>query len=104
MKVKIETETNVAIAENQIKMDAMDKKQVKMIESAAEQMIENNIKDMIARVQQEYNADIFGFGEMIYKKDPRLWDKLMPVWDELFPTVEAEVTSKVNVVNSAFIK
>lgn len=104
MKVKIETETNVALAENQIKMDPMDKEQVKLIEDAAQRLIQNNIKDMIMKVQQEYNADIFGFGEMIFKEDPKLWDRLMSTWGEQFPTVEVEITSTVHVVNSAFIK
>ncbi|NLV58432.1 MAG: Ger(x)C family spore germination protein [Clostridiales bacterium] len=104
MVVDIKTITNVTLAENLNKMDPMDKEQVKLIEDAAQRLIQNSIQDMIVKVQREYNVDIFGFGEMIYRKDPMLWDRLMPTWEEQFPTVEVKVTSKVHIVNSAFIK
>ena len=104
MKISIETDTSVAIAENQSRMDIMEEELVKKVEDAAARMIEKKIADLITKIQDEYNADIFGFGEMIYRQDLPLWRQLEPSWDELFPTLEVEVASKVHVVNSAFIR
>ncbi|MDD4171092.1 MAG: Ger(x)C family spore germination protein [Syntrophomonas sp.] len=37
------------------------------------------------------NADIFGFGEAIYKKYPREWKQIEPYWQEVFPTIDVKV-------------
>lgn len=104
VKVSIETNTDVAIAENQSQLDTEDEEVIKKVEDDAAQKIEKSITDLIARTQIEYKADVFGFGELIYKHDLPLWRRLESSWDELFPTVEVEVTSKVNVINTAVIK
>ncbi len=104
VKVRIETDTRVALAENHSHIDAMNEDFIKCIEETAARMIEKNIADVVARVQNEFGADVFGFGEMIYKRDLPLWRQLEDSWDELFPLVEVEVISQVHVVNSGFIR
>lgn len=104
VKITIQTDTTVAIGENQGKLDVMDEEVVKKVEEAGARMIEKNIADVVRKIQDEYNADVFGFGEMIYKQDLPLWRQLEPSWEELFPTLEVEVNAKVNVINSAFIR
>lgn len=104
VKIRIETDTRVFIGENQGQLDVMDEELIKGIEEAAAGMIEKNIADLMARIQGEFNIDLFGFGEMIYKRDLPLWRQLEPSWEVLFPTLEVTVSSKVRVINSAFIK
>ncbi len=104
VKIRIETDTRVSIAENEGMLDIMDMNLVQSIEEAAAAMIEKNIADLVARMQGEFNADIFGFGEMIYKRNLPLWRQLGPSWDMLFPTLEVTVSSKVFVINSGFTK
>ena len=102
--VNIKTDTSVCIVENQNSMDIMDKQITKQIEETAARMIEANIKSLVSTMQNEFNADVFGFGEMIYRKDQKLWNQLSPSWDEIYPTVEVEVSAKVEVMNTAFTK
>jgi spore germination protein KC len=102
--VRIETDTEVAFGEGPIHTDTMDKEQVGKIENAAAQMIEDNIKKLVTELQTEFDVDAFGFGEMIYKHDYKLWKQLAPDWDQLYPTLEVEVISNVQVVNSASIR
>lgn len=104
VKIRIETSTRVIIAENHGLLDVMDEDLVKRIEEAAAGMIEENIAALVARMQNEFNADLFGFGEMIYKRNLPLWRQLEPSWDVLFPTLEVAVSSKVRVINSGFIR
>lgn len=104
VKVRIETDTHVFIAENHGLLDVMDEELVKRIEEAAAEMIEKNIAALVARIQGELNTDIFGFGEMVYKRDLPLWRELEPSWDTVFPTLEVTVSSKVRAVNSGFIR
>ena len=104
VKIRIETDTHVFIAENHGLLDVMDEELVKRIEEAAAEMIEKNISALMARIQGEFNTDLFGFGEMVYKRDLPLWRQLEPSWDTVFPTLEVTVSSKVRAVNSGFIR
>jgi spore germination protein KC len=102
--VNIKTDTSVCIVENQDYMDIRNKQITEQIEETAARMIEANIKSLVSTMQHEFNADVFGFGEMIYRKDQKLWNQLSPSWDEIYPTVEVEVSAKVEVMNTAFTK
>lgn len=102
--VKFETRTHVVIDENHSKLDMMDPEVIKQIEKAGEEMLEKNLRDLISKIQQEFQTDIFGFGEMIHKKDLKLWKQLEPSWKEIYPTLEVDVKSKLIIRDSAFIK
>ncbi len=82
----------------------MDEKYITKLESQAQDKIKSEAMRVIKAVQTQYDSDIFGFGNMIYKKDPRLWDKLEPQWDKTFQSLSIEVKPKVNILNSAYLK
>lgn len=100
----LKTETEVYLGEYMGKEDALSDKQTEAIEDAAERMIEENIQSVVKAAQTEYDADIFGFGNKIYKKDFDFWQKQKDHWAEIFPTVEVNVESTVHIVNTAAIK
>lgn len=102
--IKIETDTEVFLDGVRSGVDLLDEETEKKIESRTEEMIENRIKYVIQKVQKEYDSDIFGFGNLIYKKDPALWKKLEPDWDKKFKTLKVDVKSKVTVLNTSFTK
>lgn len=104
LKVTIRTNTDVYLDEIKAHSDLLDESKIKEIEKKAQAMVEERTQSVIQKVQTEYNSDIFGFGNMVYKKDPKLWKKMEPQWDKLFPTIQVEVQSKVNIVNTAFLK
>ncbi len=99
--VEINTRTKVFIAENRGYLDMMDKKIVSQIEASASEMIEENIENLVLLTQEHYKTDLFGFGEMIHKRDLKLWNKLAPMWEELYPKLEIKVSSEVIAVNAA---
>ncbi len=102
--VYIKTKTNVAIGENRSALDLTDKQVVEQIETSAAQMIQDNIKSVVTLLQRQFQTDAFGFGEMIYKQDLKLWRRLSPEWNAVYPTVEVIVSSKVTVLNAASSK
>lgn len=104
VKVFIEVDTDVAIGENQMELDTMDEYVIKIIKNMAQEMIEKDIMNLIDKVQNEFKADIFGFGEMIYKHNLPLWKQLKPNWEDIFPTVEVEASSIVHIKYSGFLR
>ncbi len=104
VKMTIQTETEVSLDEMKSDTDLLDEKEISKIEKNTEDMLKNQILNVIKKVQNEYDSDIFEFGNLIYKKDPKLWAQLEPQWDDLFRTLQVEVTPKVNIMNTSFLK
>ncbi len=102
--IHIQVETDVYLDEIQADTEDYGAEQLKALEEAAADLVKQNMERVIKKVQDEYNADIFGFGNIIYKHDPTLWWQLSPKWEQLFPKLNVVVSTKVNIVNSASVK
>ena len=101
---RMETVTKVFIGEKGRKDTKYEEEEIKQIEALAGEMVKTNIEKVIEKAQKEFDSDIFGFGNKIYKYDLKLWERLSENWQELFPEIKVKVKSKVHVLNTAFIK
>lgn len=88
IQVLIEEEGNFSEANANI--DIMNPNEIKKIETALEKEIKEEITTSINEVQN-LKSDIFGFGEKIHQKDPKLWKKLKEDWDEHFAELQVDV-------------
>jgi spore germination protein KC len=64
------------------------------LERRAATVIKNEVK-MVVKRAQELNSDFLGFGNLIYRKLPREWERLEPRWREIFPNVNITVDVRV---------
>lgn len=60
---------------------------IKKLEKLSEAAIKNEVLSAV-RKAKALNADIFGFGDAVYKKYPREWKTIEKDWDELFMEIE----------------
>jgi spore germination protein KC len=60
-----------------------------------EEEIKRNLEATIEKLQQEYKADIFGFGEMLYHQDYKNYKRIEKDWDKYFK--DALVNVDVNI-------
>lgn len=104
VKILIKADTAVYLNEIMEYSNALDEPQIAALEDAAEAELKNNMLYVIQKVQYEYGSDIFGFGNMIYKKDLKLWNRLKDTWEEQFKSLEVEVRTNIHIVNTASIK
>jgi spore germination protein KC len=104
LKVTIKTDTVVYLGELMVPGNALDKELIAALEDAAETQLEQKIMEVVRKVQFEYDSDIFGFGNMVYKRDPRLWNQLGDTWNEQFQSMEVEVYSDIHIVNTASVE
>jgi len=61
-------------------------------------MAENQIKEQITETFEKaksLQADIFGIGKEIYRRQPKKWEKIKDNWDNLFSDIELTVEAKV---------
>ena len=54
--------------------------QINLLNQKLEDTIKNEGTKVLEKVQKDWQADIFGFGEAIYRSYPREWDLIAPNW------------------------
>ena len=104
IKVRIKIETYGLLDEYTGKNKALSQKDIARMESDAAEKINDEVTNVIKKVQTEYDADIFGFGNMIYKRDNKLWKQLEDGWPARFKDIEVEVSAKVHIESTSTMK
>lgn len=87
MKIDINAEGN--FYEQSGSDDLFSPEMFKQLEKIAEKELEQQMTSSILKAQG-LNSDIFGWGQMIYRDNPKLWKRLAPEWDQIFPAVQSE--------------
>ncbi|MCK6207974.1 MULTISPECIES: Ger(x)C family spore germination protein [Bacillaceae] len=64
-------------------------------EEKTENHIERIVADTIRRVQKEDKADIFGFGDVVRRKDYKHFHEIEADWDQYFSEADVEVTALI---------
>ncbi|MEH7355654.1 Ger(x)C family spore germination protein [Neobacillus drentensis] len=78
------------ISEVNTAIDLTDPNEIEKIDKLVEKEIKRQIMATVKEAQK-MKSDIFGFGEKVHKKDPKLWKKLKGNWDEHFAELEVNV-------------
>lgn len=96
IKIKLNIKGDAAISEINCKIDLDDPKEIKKLESKFNKKVQSLIDKALYVTQKEYKSDVFGFGNMIYRKDYQTWKKIKDNWNnEIFPNIK--INTKVNI-------
>jgi len=101
LTIRISVETDVVIAEIDGTTNYMDDKGRAILKRVVERKIKEELASIISKVQQEYKTDIFGFGNLIERKKPKLWKEIKENWEEIFVKIDTEINVKINIKGSA---
>ncbi|MBZ4653418.1 MAG: germination protein Ger(X)C family [Peptococcaceae bacterium] len=74
----------------------------KTLEKNQAAVIHNEVMAALKKAR-ELNTDIFGFGEAVHKKYPKLWKDIEDKWDEFFPNLEVAVIVDAKLRRSGLI-
>ncbi|MDQ6422577.1 Ger(x)C family spore germination protein [Paenibacillus sp. LHD-117] len=90
-------------------VDLTDEQTIKELEKEAERKLGSMLSKTISQVQKKYGADIFGFGKLIHRKYPRIWEQMKDDWGTRFSALPVEIDVKAEIknlgsVNNSFIK
>lgn len=99
--MEINIESSVNISELQGSTNFIEDKYRKKLTADAEKLLKDQINATIEKVQKEYGADIFGFGLIIERENPKLWSKLKDDWSENFKKLEIEISVDINIKGSS---
>lgn len=104
--IKIIDENNIEITisgvgdiyniNNQI--DIQNYKEINKIEKTWSKSLKKDLSKVVKKVQSKYKADIFGFGNLIYKNNPKTWEKLEKEWNsKYFPNLNVKIKTNLKI-------
>lgn len=98
--MNIDVNTKVAIGEQSTKKNYAQNRNLTVLKNNAKKLQEKKIKELIKKVQMEYDADIFGFGRVIKREIPDLWKQIGKHWDKTFKEIDVKVNVFVDIKSS----
>lgn len=98
----IEIYTDVTIGELKTETDYISKPEPGRddLKKLAEENLESDIIEVIKKVQSQFGLDIFGFGNIIRQRNPKLWKTIEDDWDTIFMDLDVNVKSDIHIRNS----
>lgn len=61
------------------------------IKKQADEKIKGFLEKSIRKVQQQYGTDIYGFGSVVHRTNPKLWHKISENWNDIFRNVVVRI-------------
>ena len=104
--IKIIDENNIEITISGIgdiyninnEIDIQNYKEINKIEKAWSKSLKNDLSKVVKKVQNKYKSDIFGFGNLIYKNNPKTWEKLEKEWNsKYFPNLNVKIKTDLKI-------
>jgi spore germination protein KC len=92
--IKVELDTLIVETTEELRLN--DKELIKKIEEMAAKEVENRMKASVKKAK-ELNSDIFGIGEEIHKKYPKVWKEIKDDWHKIFKEIPIKYEVKVNI-------
>ncbi|MEJ8553651.1 Ger(x)C family spore germination protein [Tepidibacter sp. Z1-5] len=99
--MNIDSKLDVGISEIIGSEDLISEPGRNKLKVEAEETVKKEMLKTIKRAQKDYNSDIFGFGNAIYRKMPNEWKKIKDDWDEIFEHLKVDINVEVNIKGSA---
>ncbi|WP_017378941.1 Ger(x)C family spore germination protein [Paenisporosarcina sp. TG-14] len=94
--VKIALEGTVTDVECDI--DLMKTETINEIEKLTEKEIKKSIAATIQTAQEKYNSDIFGFGDVINRTNPKYWGKIEGDWEKVFQDLQVNIEMEAKIL------
>lgn len=96
VKMDIDVEVEIEVIENASNVSLDTESNLEFLNKSVEKEVKERIQIVVDKVQKELQSDVFGFGERVYKKYPKEWNKTFKEnWEEIFPQVEVSINPTV---------
>jgi spore germination protein KC len=96
-KIAINVTSEGNVGEVACKFDLSKPKKIEELNKKYKNEIKEKIEAAIKTVQEEYQSDIFGFGEVMHRAEPKAWKVLQKNWDQEFAKLEVTVNVKAEI-------
>ncbi len=101
LDVKIQAQFDVT--ENTTGLNLENPDNILKLQQALTKNVQGKVQSAMRTLQHQYQADSFGFGEIIFRKYPAFWRQLQPRWRETYASLPVGYNMKIRVRNSGSI-
>jgi len=95
-RMVVDTVIEEDVGEIQCKIDIMDPAQVAELEKGAQKEVEGIMQAAIQKAKM-FKADIFGFGQAVYRGSPKYWKNHKDDWMDQFEELPVQVNVEVKI-------
>ncbi|WP_163581010.1 Ger(x)C family spore germination protein [Gracilibacillus saliphilus] len=103
----VEIKQQLEVAERQELQKTETRKELAQVtvelEKTAEKEVKDKVEQVITKAQEEFQADIFGFGAALRNKYPKVWNNVKDNWSEEFANVPYEIKVEIEVLNTGLL-
>lgn len=96
-KVNVKLEGEATLLEVNCNLNLEDPKVIENIETDIKNKLNENIEKATKLIQETYNSDVLGYGNKIYKKNPKKWKNIKDNWDTIFKDLKINTEIKINI-------
>ncbi len=84
-------------------VNVLDPRVIEQLQLQAEETIKLQLEQMIDKAQKELKSDCVGFAENLHNYYPINWKRIKYNWDEVFPTVDYQISCEVKILGTGMI-
>ncbi|MGL4338355.1 MAG: Ger(x)C family spore germination protein [Turicibacter sp.] len=97
MRVSINSKSNLKDILLNEKYDKLKDEDISQLEHEVEKIIEAECKSVVEKALYDLNVDLFYFGDIIWKKDPKLWKQIEKNYSEYIGKIKVEYDINVTI-------
>ncbi|MBU9720611.1 MULTISPECIES: Ger(x)C family spore germination protein [Bacillaceae] len=90
-KFEVTVEASGSVIENEANLNLENPDALQQVEEKMNEQIETWVLSVIEK-NLENSIDTFGFGALVSRKEPKLWDKWRKDWRDMLPNLDVEIT------------
>jgi spore germination protein len=96
----VNIESDGRLSENWVVTDkAYENEFLKRIEKVAENEVERLVKNVLEKMQAEYQVDVAGFGEHLRIQHPKVWEEVKEDWDQTFSDIPITINVTLTITD-----
>ena len=98
-EINIDIKMSGNINESMCNIKLNEEKNIKSIEKELNKYIKDKLTNNINSIRKQYNSDIFGFLDLIYKKDYNTYKKIKNNWyQSTYKNIKINIKTSINIV------
>ena len=74
------------------------------VEKSAEKMVQENLRNVIKKLQTQYQSDALGMGSLIYRTNLPLWKQISDQWNQIYQSLPVDITVAIHLTNTAMMR
>lgn len=87
-----------SVGEVACRIDLTKEQSLRELEKTGTAKLKKRMEQALRKAQEQFHADIFGFGDEIRRADPKMWERIKDQWrDSVFPELPVNISIKMKI-------